>query len=161
MQTATITEIKKALNQSTQEELVDICLHLSKFKKETKELLTYLLFEANDERAYINGIKEEVDELFSQLNTSNYYFLKKGVRKVLKRVKTYIRYSKKKETELELTLYFCECLAQLKPSIQGNNVLLNIFERELVRVEKITAKLHEDLQYDSLREIQQIRNLLL
>lgn len=161
MQTATITEIKKALNQCTQEELVTMCLHLSKFKKETKELLTYLLFEASDERAYIVGVKEEVKELFDEVNTSNFYFTKKGIRKILRRVKTYIRYSKKKETELELILHFCECLAELKPSIKRNNVLLNIFERELERMEKGVSKLHEDLQYDYIREIQAIRQILI
>lgn len=160
MQTATVTEIKKALNQCTQSELVAMCLHLSKFKKETKELLTYLLFEANDERGYINGVKEEINEMFEALNTSNFYFIKKGVRKILRRVKTYIRYSKKKETELELILHFCEKLAELKPSIQRNNVLLNLFDRELIRMEKTVAKLHEDLQYDYKREIEGIRHLI-
>ncbi|MFT4969211.1 MAG: hypothetical protein ACI9O4_000957 [Chitinophagales bacterium] len=160
MQTATVTEIKKALNQCSQEELVAMCLHLSKFKKETKELLTYLLFEANDERSYINGVKEEVEKMFGALNKSNFYFIKKGVRKILRRVKIYIRYSKKKETELELILHFCESLAEINPSINGNNVLFNIFDRELIRMEKMVSKLHEDLQYDSMREIENIRAVL-
>jgi len=160
MQTATITEIKKALNQSTQSELVNMCIHLSKFKKETKELITYLLFEASDEHSYIRGVKKEIDELFEDLNTSNFYYIKKGVRKTLRRTKIYIRYSKKRETELELILHFCLKLAQLKPSIERNNILFNIFDRELIRMEKLVIKLHEDLQYDYNNEIKNLRSLI-
>jgi len=160
MKTATITEIKRALNQSEKSELIAMCLHLAKFKKETKELLTYLLFEASDERTYIQEVKRELAGSFADINHSNYYFIKKGVRKILKRAKTYIRYSKKVETELEIILHFCELLANFQPSIKKNNVLLNIFERELIRMEKVTEKVHEEIQRDYIREIEGIRNLL-
>lgn len=161
MKTATVTEIKRALNQSEKSELIAMCLHLAKFKKETKELLTYLLFEASDERSYIQGVKEELDASFEEVNRSNFYFIKKGIRKILKRAKTYIRYSKKPETELEIILHFCEKLAEFQPNIKNNNVLLNIFDRELLRMEKVTKKVHEEIRRDYLREIEGIRNLLI
>ena len=119
------------------------------------------MFEASDERSYINGVKKEIDELFEVLNTSNFYFIKKGVRKTLRRTKIYIRYSKKRETELELILHFCLKLAQLSPSIERNNILLNIFDRELIRMEKLVLKLHEDLQYDYRNEIKHLRSLII
>ena len=59
MKAATITEIKKELKFKSSEELALLCLRLSRFKKENKELLTYLLFESEDEEAFIKGIKEE------------------------------------------------------------------------------------------------------
>jgi hypothetical protein len=34
---------------------------LARFKKENKELLSYLLFEAHDERAFIAGVKTYID----------------------------------------------------------------------------------------------------
>ena len=53
MKVASIKDIKTELKKRTNDELLELCLHLSKFKKENKELLTYLLFEAHDETGYI------------------------------------------------------------------------------------------------------------
>ena len=49
MKTATVKQIKDELSYKSANELKELCLHLSRFKKENKELLTYLLFEAHDE----------------------------------------------------------------------------------------------------------------
>ncbi len=49
MKAATVKQIKDELKHHSQEELIDLCLHLSKFKKENKELLSYLLYDANNE----------------------------------------------------------------------------------------------------------------
>jgi len=49
MKTATVTQLKKELKHHSQAELIALCLRLSKFKKENKELLTYLLFETDED----------------------------------------------------------------------------------------------------------------
>ena len=51
MKTAAVKDIKQELLQRSPKELLALCLRLSRFKKENKELLTYLLFEASDEAA--------------------------------------------------------------------------------------------------------------
>ncbi|MBL4744530.1 MAG: hypothetical protein JKX87_07885, partial [Cycloclasticus sp.] len=126
------------------------------FKKENKELLTYLLFESYHEEGYINSVKNEIDEQFELINTKTYYFIKKSVRKILRTIKKYIRYSKNKETEIELLLYFCKKLIEFKPSIKNNNVLMNICKREIESIRKKMSLLHEDLQYDYELEIQKL-----
>ena len=148
MKAATIVQLKKELLYKDQEELVQLCLRLSRFKKENKELLSYLLFEAENEPGYILGIKEEVDILFSEINTSSYYYVKKSVRKILRILRKYIRYSGNKETEVELLLYFCERLKDVTPSIYQNTALTNLYSRQLHQIEKKISLLHEDLQYD-------------
>jgi hypothetical protein len=153
MKAVTVKQLKTELSFRTNDELVEICLTLSKFKKENKELLTYLLFESNSEQGYISSVKAEVDVLFEQINTSSYYFIKKSVRKILRRIKTYNRYSKNKETEVELLLYFCKKLGSLTPSVKNNTVLTNLYWRELDSVKKKIRSLHEDLQYDYNTEI--------
>jgi hypothetical protein len=153
MKAVTVKQLKTELSFRTNDELVEICLTLSKFKKENKELLTYLLFESNSEQGYISSVKAEVDVLFEQINTSSYYFIKKSVRKILRRIKTYNRYSKNKETEVDLLLYFCKKLGSLTPSIKNNTVLTNLYWRELDSVKKKIRSLHEDLQYDYNTEI--------
>lgn len=157
MKTATVKELKEELAKRSAKELVELCLRLSKFKKENKELLTYLLFESLDEQGYIRNVKSEIDQQFTEINTRSYYFIKKGVRKILRNIKKYTRYSKKKETEVELLLYFCSKLKDFTPSIGRNRVLKNLYYKQLDLIEKAVASLHEDLQYDYGMEIDELR----
>ena len=148
MKAATVVQIKKELQQRNPEELLRLCLRLSKFKKENKELLTYLLFAADHEAGSIEVVKAEIDEAFAFINTNSYFYIKKSVRKILRNVKKYIRYSGNKETEVDLLLYFCQKLKELKPPMSRNTTLLNLYERQLLFVEKKITLLHVDLQYD-------------
>ena len=148
MKSATVSEIKKELGSRSQKQLVELCLHLAKFKKENKELLTYLLYEADDETSYIENVKLEIDEQFETINSSSFYFIKKSIRKILRITKKYIRYSKRKDTEVALLLYFCLKLNNFRPSIHKNIPLLNLYNRELNGIKKTISSLHEDLQYD-------------
>ena len=153
MKAVTVKELKTELTHYSQKELVELCLRLSKFKKENKELLTYLLFESSNEEGYISSLKLEIDDQFELVNTKTYYFIKKSVRKILRNIKTAIRYSKNKETEVELLLYFCKKLKDFKPSIKNNTVLKNLFNREIESIKKKMLLLHEDLQYDYEQEL--------
>lgn len=157
MKAVTVKEIKSELSHYSQKDLMELCLCLSKFKKENKELLTYLLFESSNEEGYISSIKLEMDEQFELVNTKTYYFIKKSVRKILRNVKTAIRYSKNKETEVDLLLYFCKKLSAFKPSINKNTVLKNLLDREIASVEKKMLLLHEDLQYDYEQELEKLK----
>lgn len=156
MKAASVSEIKKELNTHSQKELLEICLRLSKFKKENKELLTYLLYEASDESSYISGVKEEITEQFKLINTSSYYFIKKSTRKILRNTKKYIRYSKKKETEVDLLIYFCAQLKNMNPPMERSTALHNIFLRQIESIKKTISTLHEDLQYDFGAELDEI-----
>jgi len=156
MKAVTVKALKTELNYLSHSEIIELCLRLSKFKKENKELLTYLLFESSNEEGYINTVKVEIDEQFENINTKTYYFIKKSVRKILRTIKKYIRYSKNKETEIALLLYFCKKLIAFKPSIKNNTVLQNIYNREITSIRNKMTFLHEDLQYDYEIESQKL-----
>jgi len=53
MKSATVKQIKDELKDLSKEDLISTILRLSKFKKENKELLTYLLFESHNEGDYV------------------------------------------------------------------------------------------------------------
>ncbi|RNC92093.1 MAG: hypothetical protein ED555_03010 [Allomuricauda sp.] len=148
MKAATVTQLKKELQHRNPDELLALCLRLARFKLENKELLTYLLFEADDEHGYIETVKAQVDAQFEEINTSSYYYIKKSTRKILRGLRKYIRYSNSKETEVELLLYFCQKLNAFRPSIHRNRMLTNLYERQLNAINKKITALHEDLQYD-------------
>ena len=154
MKAAKVSEIKQELSTRSHKELLELCLRLSKFKKENKELLTYLLYEADNEAAYIAGIKQEIEYEFTQINTKTFYYIKKSVRKILRTIKKYIRYSKEKETEVELLIFFCHALKNMSPSIKSNVTLQNILNRQLDLARKTLSSLHEDLQYDYKQELE-------
>lgn len=148
MKTASLKELKTELSSRSQGELLELCLRLTKFKKENKELLTYLLFEASNEATFVESVKSEIEQLFGQINKQSYFFIKKSVRKILRSIRKYIQYSKKKETAVELLLCFCCELKKMSPSIEGNAVLNHIYNNQIEAIKKNMTFLHEDLQFD-------------
>ncbi len=157
MKVASVKELKLELSSRSKGELLELCLHLSKFKKENKEVLTYLLYEASNEPAYVKSVKGEIEKLFEQVNKRNYYFIKKSVRKILRVTKKYIQYSKKKETEVELLLCFCYELKKMSPSMEVNTALTNIYKRQIAAIKKSIGSLHADLQFDYEIELNNLR----
>lgn len=102
MKAATIHELKQELVSLSPKELVELCLRLGRFKKENKELLTYLLYEAHDEQGYISSVKKEIDEQFAGINVSHLYFVKKSLRKILRTIGKHIRYTGSKQAKASL-----------------------------------------------------------
>tara|TARA_B110000971_G_C20016074_1_gene504018 strand:+ start:1700 stop:2179 length:480 start_codon:yes stop_codon:yes gene_type:complete len=153
LKAVTLKQLKDELSHKSANELKELCIHLSKFKKENKELLTYLMFESHDEEQYIQSVKDQMDVFFTEINTKSFFYVRKSVRKVLTLTKKFIRYSKKKETEVALLLYFCYKLKNFKPSINRSTRLTNTFDRQIILVKKAIATLHEDLQYDYQLEL--------
>src|SRR6187200_3346767 len=105
MKAASVKEIKSALENLPSEELANLCLRLIKYKKENKELATYVLFDENNETEYINSVKSSLDLLFEDVNRTNPYFAKKTLRKIVRVANKFIRYSSVETTEVEILLY--------------------------------------------------------
>jgi HPt (histidine-containing phosphotransfer) domain-containing protein len=152
---SSINEIKKELNTLESDTLLALCMRLAKYKKENKELLTYLLFEAQNEQAYIENIKEEIAELFKTL-PSNTYHIKKSLRKILRIANKQIKYSGIKQTELEVRIFFCTKMKDARVPRQQGSVLFNIYQQQLKKINTILEKLHEDLQGNYLHEMEYI-----
>jgi hypothetical protein len=154
MKAVTIKEISGELQNLSPKELRDLCLRLARFKKENKELLTYLLFEATDEAGYIESVKQEIDLQFGKVNRNSYYFIKKGLRKILLNTRKFIRYSHNRKTEIDLLIYYCLKLKKFTPSIQRNIALRNLYIKQVAEIREKLGSLHEDLQYDYVKELE-------
>ncbi|MCX6306513.1 MAG: hypothetical protein NT040_16235 [Bacteroidetes bacterium] len=137
-------------------ELVKICLQVAKYKKENKELIGYLLFDSNYEPDYIGKVKEEIDLLFSGIKTESLYFIKKNIRRILRTVNKFIKYSGQRQTEVELRLYFCTKLRQSGSHLYSSTSLNNIFDGQMLKIRQAISKLHEDLQHDYNEEIKRM-----
>ena len=156
MKAATVQEIKQELSTLKQQELLAICQRLARFKKENKELLTYILFESSNEQGYVDSIKTEIDELMDAVNKTHIYFAKKSIRKILRLVNKYSRYSASKQTEVELLIYFCKKLKTSGIPLNKNPALKKLYENQLAKVKKLMVGLHEDIQYDLNRELEDL-----
>jgi hypothetical protein len=153
MKSASIQELKQELLSTPAAELTELCLRLAKYKKENKELLTYLLFEAHDQPGYVQSIKNEVDEQFAAINHSNLYFVKKTLRKILKNINTHIRYTGSAQVTVDLLIYFCQSIKGSGIPIQKNPIIANLYKNQVQKINKALLGLHEDIQYDYAREV--------
>jgi hypothetical protein len=156
MKAVTVKDLNKELLIRTPKELRELCLRLSRFKKENKELLTYLLFESSDEESYIINVKMGIDEQFEQINTKSPYLIKKSIRKILSGTKKFIRYSQVRKTEVDLLIYFCHKLMAMSPSIKRNVTLVKLYNRQVDAIIKKVSALHEDLQYDYAEDMKML-----
>jgi hypothetical protein len=148
MKTASLKELRDELKVYPAGQLQDLCLRLAKFKKENKELLAYLLFEAENEQNFIQSVKNEMDTAFDGMNRGNIFFIRKSLRKILRDTNKYIKFSGIKTTELDLAIYFCRKIRQSKIPLSRHVALKNLYARQVMRVEKTLDKLHEDVQFD-------------
>ena len=135
MKAATSNEIKNELKLLPAGRLVELCLRLVRFKKENKELVTYLLFEADNLPLYIETVKKQLDESFSLVNTSSIYFIKKSIRKIIRHTNKFIRYTGDKQAEIELLLYFCNKLKHSAFKMEKSNSLINLYKAQIKKIE--------------------------
>lgn len=156
MKAATINELKQELVNSSASTLVELCLRLSRFKKENKELLTYLLFEAHNTEPYIKSVKQEIAHQFESINKSNLYFVKKSLRKIIRTINKYNRYCGLTTVEIETGIYFCTLMNEMKLPLANNPALLNLYHNQLKKINKSICSLHEDLQYEYLKAIKNL-----
>ena len=82
MNPASIDDIKKELKELPSKKVLELTLRLARFKKENKELLTYLLFESHDEPGYITMLEADMDEQFASVTTTPVSRAKKEYRSI-------------------------------------------------------------------------------
>lgn len=152
MKAASIAELKKGLVRLDQGELLEACLRLARFKKDNKELLTYLLFLSDNEQAYANLLCEEIDEQFSLTPNAH----KKTLRKVIRNMDRCLRFSGMKETEIQVRIHFCRALKASDTPFGRSKVMLNMYTGQLKKIRKAIETFHPDLQHDLRYEIRDL-----
>ena len=154
MKSATVHELKKELTALDPKELAELCLRLAKFKKENKELLTFLIYEAHDLSSFILELKKEIEAQFAEMNRVNLYLTKKSLRKILRITNKYIRYIGNKESAAELLIYFIANIKKSNIPIYASVVLSNLYTNQLKKINIIIDSLDKDLQYDYKKELE-------
>ena len=152
-----INEIKKELQLISPKELIELCLALLKYKKDNKEFVAYLLFKAHNTDEFVAEIKKEIDELFLMvISQSNLYLAKKTLRKILRLITKYGKYINNKAISAELLIYFCKKLKFSGLHFQKSQLLINMYNQQLKKINSCIASLHEDLKQDYSNDLEEI-----
>ena len=159
MKIASVNEIKQELNGMPASEVKELCLRLARFKKENKELLTYLLFEAHNEHGYVESIKQEIDEAFESLPNSNLHLTKKSLRKIVRSLNKYGRHTGTSQSQVEMLIHFCMRLKVSEIPIQRSPALENLYYQQLKKVNKLLDGIHEDLRFDFAKQLKLLEDI--
>lgn len=157
MKSASLSEIKKELQQMNSAEVIDFCLTLAKYKKDNKELLTYILFESGNRDQFVTDVKAEIQEQIEILkNQPSLYLVKKSLRKVVRLMLKYSRYINNPKLSAEIYICFCQQLKNSGIPFRQSQLIVNLYEQQLKKIHAFVSTLHEDLQYDYLKEVEQL-----
>lgn len=156
MESASLSDIRNAIKSLTPAALQALVLRLAKHKKENKELISYLLFDAADEIAFIKSCKTELDAVFNEVNRSSIFYIKKTLRKALRITNQYVKFSGSDKVEVELLLYFCLKMRDGNFKRRTQPVLWNLYQRQVARIHNALKTLHEDLRYDYEEAVEEL-----
>lgn len=159
MKVTSLQEVKQELQELSQKELLELCIHLAKYKKDNKEYLGYLLFQAHDRKGFAEEIKMEIDSHFQELQSQkNLYYIKKSLRKLLRILNKYCKYMGDKASTVEVLLYYCHKIKDSGIPIHKSPRLVNLFNSQEKKIRSLISSFHEDLQADYLKELEDITN---
>ena len=153
MKAASLKELKSELSLLPASQVLDMMMQLTKHSKDNKELLTYLLFHAEDQPQYIKEVKESMDALFAEINMFSLFTIKKSLRKILRLTNKYIKYTGNKQVQVELLIYFCRSVKKMRVPLTETSALGKLYLRQIQKITTAVSTLHEDLQFDYTLEL--------
>jgi hypothetical protein len=152
MNSPKLSELKKELGFKDPLALQNLCLRLTKYKTENKELLHYLLFYEDRKEDYVSEVKNLMAAEFNDLHHSIYYVTKQ-LRKLTRIMNKHIKYISDKNVETELALYFSELFIDHSIVNSSHRALIGLLYRQLKRSDKLIGKLEEDLAFDYQQQL--------
>jgi hypothetical protein len=158
MTPATIEDIKKHLQKLPPGKVLELTLKLARFKKENKELLTYLLFEAGDEQGYVQSLQFEIDEMISDTKKGPSATVKKSLRRITRLITRQSKYIGNKSSAAELHLHFCRSLLSHSDNLLSVTSANTIYHQQLNKIEKLLPSLDEDMKHDLSRQLTLMTN---
>ncbi|MBL7926347.1 MAG: hypothetical protein JNK61_05495 [Bacteroidia bacterium] len=149
-----ISQIKQAVQTMPAKQLHELVLRLARFKKDNNDMLTYLIFQADDTDAYINEVNETVTAWFLEMNKSNVYLIKKTVRKTIRLIDKKIKFAALPKVTVEICMHWCQCFLANNFHKKQATVLDNLYISQVKKMEKAYNLLHPDVQMDYSAQMQ-------
>ncbi len=156
MKTASTNDIKQELIGLAPKQVLELCLRLVKSKKENKELLSYLLFEAHDPHGYVEQVKQEIDKNMSEIPLYNMYQAKKGLRSILRSIAKYSKHIGTKQAAADMYIHFCRSVKKIGLPMHRSTAITNLYKQQIKKINQLVETLHEDLRYDYTRQLEEL-----
>lgn len=156
MHSATIDTIKTELKQLPPKQVLELLLRLARFKKENKELLTYILFESANEDEYVAQVKNEITEEMGEIDGLPGYQFKKQFRKIQRKINKPIKYMGNKSSTAELYLHMVRMISEKKKTSYLAPFLEKSVQQYISKIEKILPGIEDDLAADLRKQLNQL-----
>ena len=156
MNIASIREIKNEITALPQDELIEFCLTIIKSRKENKEFAQYLLFERQNEELYSEKITAFLGDQFATINNTRIFFIKKGFRRIVRLANRYLKYAQNDETRVKVYLFLVRNFDSYAHDKRCFYETRKIVESLKAKLDKWISALHEDLQFDYKRKLEEI-----
>lgn len=150
-----LSDLKKELLELSKPELIQLCLRVAKLKRENKELLAYLIYDVDDPLFYAQKLKPEIKEVFNQPFQHPYY-LTKSIRKAMRLITKYYRFTSNKQGETELLIYLVEEFHQTWRYEYRYQALGKVIFRCLEKAQSNLNKIAEDFKADFEQPISEL-----
>ncbi|NML20570.1 hypothetical protein HHL16_06775 [Pseudoflavitalea sp. G-6-1-2] len=157
MHAASSDTIKTELKQLPPKQLLELLLRLARFKKENKELLTYLLFESANESEYVEQVKKEIAGEMEEIDTLPGYQYKKQFRKVQRKINKPVKYIGSKSATAELYLHMATLISEKKKTTYLAPFLEKAVQQYTSKIEKLLPGIEDDLAADIRKKLKQIK----
>jgi len=142
-----LNDLKKDIQDLPHAEVSRLLLRLARLKTENKELLHYLLYFEHDAMAYAEEMKAEVLLPFTEAFV-NSWTLGKKLRKSLRLVAKYARFTGNRAGESELLLSLVELYLENYRFEFRQTALARIAVRCMKKVSDNFDRIHEDFRAD-------------
>lgn len=152
-----LSDLKKELAELSKPELIQLCLRVAKLKRENKELLAYLIYDASDPLFYAQKLKPEIKEVFEQ-PFQHAYYLTKSIRKSMRLITKYYRFTSNKQGETELLIYLADQFHNTWRKEYLYQALGKVIIRCLEKAEANLKKIDEDFRADFEQPIEELIN---
>ena len=157
MKIPSLAEIKKELSHLNDQELKDLIIDLSKFSRENKAYLFFKLFERDNPQIFVEMVQDELDFEFSKHNTSNFHTAKKSAQAIRRKLNKNLKLTKDVSAQIELIAFFCKKMRANGYLTFCHPVIENLYRIQVGKIETLVKKLHEDLQYDYVSVLEDLK----
>lgn len=142
-----LSDIKKELSGLDKAELILLCIRMAKLKKENKEFLSFLISDSDDPQYYAEKLKPELDAVWQEPFRS-VWALNKSLRKSLRLISKYRRFTAHLRGELELMIYFQQGFFEHWKHGFNNRRFESMSDQNLRKIHKLLSQIDEEFRAD-------------